>query len=174
MDRPRLPLNQGANRLAFQGASHVTLRTYEKLLARRLSSRLFRGPTSSRCSSGFRTGFAAARVALPFADRFLVAELFFFGDADADFAFRVVRFLAAPIAAPVSAPIAVPTTGAPTAVPATAPATAPPNVLPAVLVPVSAAPLSSSSMLTGTMKAGPERTIPDRPGARLYGLPRAG
>jgi hypothetical protein len=82
-----------------------------------------------------------------FVDRFFVVELFFFGDADAAFAFRValvVRFLAAPIAAPERAPIAVPTTGMPSAVPATAPATAPPRVLPAVPVPVSAAPLSLS------------------------------
>jgi hypothetical protein len=110
----------------------------------------------------FRTGFAARALvvfAFGFVDRFLVAELFFFADPDAgffvdpgpNFAFRVVRFLAAPIAAPVSAPIAVPTTGAPTAVPATAPATAPPSVLPAVLVPVSAAPLSSSSMFVPPM-----------------------
>ena len=61
-------------------------------------------------------------------DRFFVVEAFFFGVADAGFAFRcgpVVRFLAAPIAAPESAPITVPTTGAPRAVPATAPAISP-------------------------------------------------
>ena len=44
-----------------------------------------------------------------FVDRFLVVA-FFFGDAAADFALPVVRFLAAPIAAPESAPITVPTT----------------------------------------------------------------
>ena len=80
-----------------------------------------------------RTLFATA---FGFADRFLVVELFFFGVA---FAFRVVRFLAAPIAAPESAPITVPTTGTPSAVPATAPAAAPPRVLPAVPMPVSVA-----------------------------------
>jgi hypothetical protein len=100
----------------------------------------------------FRIGFLAAVFLLAlralvvldfvFVDRFLIVELFFFGNADADFAFRfvlVVRFLAAPIAAPESAPIAVPRTGTPRAVPATAPATAPPRVLPAVPVPASAA-----------------------------------
>ena len=77
-----------------------------------------------------------------FVDRFLVVA-FFFGDAAADFTFRVgvlVRFLAAPIAAPESAPITVPTTGTPSADPATAPAAAPPKVLPAVPMPVSVAP----------------------------------
>jgi len=40
----------------------------------------------------FRSGFAARTLVLfafGFVDRFLVAELFFFADADADFAFRV-------------------------------------------------------------------------------------
>jgi hypothetical protein len=74
-----------------------------------------------------------------FVDRFLVVA-FFFGDAAADFALPVVRFLAAPIAAPESAPITVPTTGTPSADPATAPAAAPPRVLPAVPVAVSVAP----------------------------------
>ena len=74
-----------------------------------------------------------------FVDRFLVVA-FFFGDAAADFALPVVRFLAAPIAAPESAPITVPTTGTPSADPATAPAAAPPKVLPAVPMPVSVAP----------------------------------
>jgi hypothetical protein len=90
---------------------------------------------------------ALAVFALGFVDCFFLVELFFFGDAA--FAFRValeVRFLAAPNAAPESAPITVPTTGTPNAVPATAPATAPPRVLPAVPVPVSASPLSLSSM----------------------------
>jgi hypothetical protein len=93
----------------------------------------------------FRIGFLAAvfLVALrelvdaAFVDRFLVVELFFFGDAA--FAFRVVRFLAAPIAAPESAPITVPTTGVPSAVPATAPTAAPPKVLPALPMAVSVA-----------------------------------
>jgi hypothetical protein len=76
-------------------------------------------------------------LAFGFVDCFV--ELFFFGDAAAAFAFRVLRFLAALIAAPESAPITVPTTGTPSAVPATAPATAPPRVLPAV--PVSISPL---------------------------------
>jgi hypothetical protein len=67
----------------------------------------------------------------------LVVEVFFFTGAAADFAFRVVRFLAALIAAPESAPITVPTTGTPSAVPATAPAAAPPKALPAVPMPVS-------------------------------------
>jgi hypothetical protein len=98
--------------------------------------------------AGFFEAFRALEVtAFAFVDRFLVVELFFFG---AVFAFRVVRFLAAPIAAPESAPITVPTTGTPSAVPATAPATAPPRVLPAVpvpvSVPVSVSPLSLSSM----------------------------
>jgi hypothetical protein len=80
-----------------------------------------------------------------FVDRFFVAEVFFFGGEDADFAFRfvpVVRFLAAPIAAPESAPITAPATGTPRAVPATAPATAPPRVLLAVPLAVSATSLS--------------------------------
>jgi len=81
---------------------------------------------------------ALAVLAFAFVGRFFVVA-FFFGDADADFALRVVRFLAAPIAAPESAPITVPTTGAPTAVPASAPAAAPPKVLPAVPVDVSLA-----------------------------------
>jgi hypothetical protein len=73
-----------------------------------------------------------------FVDRFLVVELLFFGDAA--FAFRVVRFLAAPIAAPERPPITVPTTGTPNAVPTTAPAAAPPTVLAAVPMAVSVAP----------------------------------
>ena len=81
---------------------------------------------------------AVAAFVFVFVDRLLVA-VFFFDDAAADFAFRVVRFLAAPIAAPESAPITVPTTGTPSAVPATAPAAAPPRVLPAVPMPVSVA-----------------------------------
>ena len=103
----------------------------------------------------FRIGFFAAAFAVlaavflealralidfacGFVDRFFVV-LVFFGDAVTAFAFRVVRFLAAPIAAPESAPITVPTTGTPSAVPATAPAAAPPRVLPAVPMPVSVA-----------------------------------
>ncbi len=74
-----------------------------------------------------------------FVDRFLVVA-FFFGDAAADFALPVVRFLAAPIAAPERPPITVPTTGTPSAVPTTAPAAAPPTVLPAVPMAVSVAP----------------------------------
>ena len=78
------------------------------------------------------------------------AFLFFFGNADAGFAFRfaaVGRFLAAPIAAPERAPITVPMTGIPTTVPATAPATAPPRALPVVPVGLSAVfPFLSSSM----------------------------
>jgi hypothetical protein len=54
---------------------------------------------------------ALAVFALGVVDCFFAFELFFFGDADAAFAFRVVRFLAAPIAAPERAPITVPTTG---------------------------------------------------------------
>jgi hypothetical protein len=111
----------------------------------------------------FRAGFLAAAFAVFLAAGFFEAllalfdlafgfvdcfvELFFFGVA---FAFRVDRFLAAPIAAPEIAPITVPTTGTPKAVPATAPATAPPSVLPAVpvpvSVPVSVSPFSLSSM----------------------------
>src|SRR6476659_538404 len=106
--------------------------------------------------AAFRAGFLAAAFAVFLAAGFLEAlralavdcfffvELFFFGNAA--FAFRVGRFLAALTAAPESAPITVPTTGMPNAVPATAPATAPPRVLPAVPVPVSASPLSLSSM----------------------------
>jgi hypothetical protein len=73
-----------------------------------------------------------------FVDRFLVVA-FFFGDAAADFALPVVRFLAASIAAPERPPITVPTTGTPNAVPTTAPAAAPPTVLPAVPMAVSVA-----------------------------------
>jgi hypothetical protein len=78
----------------------------------------------------FRFGFlAAVLVALRalagfvvvLVDRFLVVA-FFFGDAAADFALPVVRFLAASIAAPERPPITVPTTGTPNAVPTTAPA----------------------------------------------------
>jgi hypothetical protein len=100
------------------------------------------------------TGFLAAvflealralvDAAFGFVDCFFVVELFFFGVAEAAFAFRVA--LDAPIAAPESAPITVPTTGTPSAVPATAPATAPPRMLPAEPVPVSVLPLSLSSM----------------------------
>jgi hypothetical protein len=122
-------------------------------------------PRGFDARTAFRAGFLAAAFAVflaagflealralfdaafGFADRFLVVALFFFGAASA---FRVVRFLAAPIAAPESAPITVPTTGTPNAVPATAPATAPPRVLPAVpvpvSVPVSVSPFSLSSM----------------------------
>ena len=93
-------------------------------------------------AAGFLEALRALFVfAFGFVDCFLVVELFFFGDAAAAFAFRELRFLAAPIAAPESAPITVPTTGTPSAVPATAPAAAPPRVLPAVPVPVSASPL---------------------------------
>jgi hypothetical protein len=89
----------------------------------------------------FRIGFLAivplvalrvlAGFVFGFVDRFLVVA-FFFGDAAADFALPVVRFLAASIAAPERPPITVPTTGTPNAVPTTAPAAAPPTVLPAV------------------------------------------
>jgi hypothetical protein len=87
---------------------------------------------------------ALAVFALGFVDCFFLVELFFF--CNAAFAFRVGRFLAAPIAAPESAPITVPSTGTPSALPATPPATAPPSVLPAVLVSVSVVLLSLSSM----------------------------
>jgi hypothetical protein len=94
-------------------------------------------------AAGFLEALRALAVfALGFVDCFFFVELF----GNAAFAFRVGRFLAALIAAPESAPITVPTTGMPNAVPATAPATAPPRVLPAVPVPVSASPLSLSSM----------------------------
>jgi hypothetical protein len=90
-------------------------------------------------------------AAFGFADRLFVVELFFFGAA---FAFRVVRFLAAPIAAPERAPITVPTTGKPSAVPATAPATAPPSALPAVPMPVSV-PVSVSTFSLSSMLLSP-------------------
>jgi hypothetical protein len=104
----------------------------------------------------FRLGFLAAVLVtlravavfvFGFVDRFLVVA-FFFGDAAADFALPVVRFLAAPIAAPERPPITVPTTGTPSAVPTTAPAVAPPTVLPAVPMAASVPlwSLSSSSM----------------------------
>ena len=106
--------------------------------------------------AALRSGFLAPAAVLA-VFRFVVGffaadaffDAFFFGDADAGFAFRfadagfaflfaaVFRFLAAPIAAPESAPITVPTTGTPKAVPATAPATAPPRALPVVPVAVS-------------------------------------
>ena len=100
--------------------------------------------------AALRSGFLAPAAVfvvfrfVVFVDGFFAADAFFdaffFGDADAGFAFRfaaVFRFLAAPIAAPESAPITVPTTGTPKAVPATAPATAPPRALPVVPVAVS-------------------------------------
>jgi hypothetical protein len=99
--------------------------------------------------------------AFVFAERFFVVEVFFFGGADARFAFRVVpvvRFLAAPIAAPDSAPITVPTTGTPRAVPATAPATAPPIVLPAVPFGASAA-SPSFSLSTMFLPMGEQNTL---------------
>jgi hypothetical protein len=68
----------------------------------------------------FRAGFlvpAAVLLVFRFVVGFLAADAFFdaffFGDADAGFAFRfaaALLFLAAPIAAPDSAPITVPTT----------------------------------------------------------------
>ena len=109
--------------------------------------------------AALRSGFLAPAAVfvvfrfVVFVDGFFAADAlfdaFFFGDADAGFAFRladagfafrfaaVFRFLAAPIAAPESAPITVPTSGTPKAVPATAPATAPPRALPVVPVAVS-------------------------------------
>ena len=135
-----------------------------------LTRRLFRSCGRARslslcCFSGW-----------PFCSHFL----FFFGNADAGFAFRFAAvgcFLAAPIAAPERAPITVPMTGRPTTVPATAPATAPPRALPVVPVVLSAvfSFLSSSMFFPPSLREDARPLEPTCQRAlSFYSLARAG